>query len=423
MNLRRLFTSKVFLLGLLLRLLVMPFTGHYDIRGINFAVYNLPYKGILNVYQVAAHSPVDYLVNVNFGRDYFIYPPLNYVTLGAFMWLLKPFYGGEFVSWIEGYGSDVLSVLTHPHVWRYLFLMKIPYLVFDVFLLVTLCKFFAKPADRARALAYWWLNPIVIFLPYVWGQFDIIPASIMLAGVYASTQKKPYQTALLFGLAAAFKNYPLILLPFVAIVMGKNIWHMCKIGIVGLLPFVLTTFPYWTDSFFRQTVLFSWQSQKMLDFLWPIGGSEGVYPFFIGYFVILLWTLYRLRGRFDQVLAPSTMVLLWYYATTNFHQQWFLWVLPYLVILAVRDRHLRLIGVGIVVLFFVRLVEIQANVTTELLVWIAPAFDDLPKSRTLVGMLYDINRFRNLVDSAYLAVALFVMGYLGRGGSKEVSRG
>lgn len=413
MTFKQILTSKIFLLGLLIRLMVMPFTGHYDIRGINFAVYNLPFKGIVNVYEVAARGPVDYLVDVNFGRDYFIYPPLNYFTLGGFMTILKPLYGSEFVQWIEGYGNDTQSVLTHPHVWRYLFLMKIPYLCFDILLLFILLKFFPQDLDKQRALKYWWLNPIVIFLPYVWGQFDIIPAAVMLGGVLAGIKNKPYQSVLLFGLAASFKNYSLILLPFLAVIYGKNIWQMIKLMIVGVLPFILTTAPYWSHEFFRKTVLFSWQSQKMMDFMWPIGGSDGVYPFFIGYFLILMWTVYRLRGRYDQIMAPIIMTLTWYYATTNFHQQWFMWVLPYLVILAVKDEKTRLIGVGVVALFFIRLVEIQANVTTELLVWLAPAFDDLPKSRYLVGLAYDIHKFRNIVNSLFLAFSIFVTAYLG----------
>ncbi len=413
MTLKQIITSKIFLLGLLIRFAVMPFTGHYDIRGINFAVYNLPFKGITNVYDVAATGPIDYLVNVNFGRDYFIYPPLNYFTLGSFMTILKPLYGQEFANWIEGYGNDTLSVVTHPHVWRYLFLMKLPYLFFDIMIRYVLTRLFSTDKDKERVMKYWWLNPIVIFLPYIWGQFDIIPASIMLAGIYFGTKGHGYQSALLLGLAASFKNYPLILLPFIAIIFGKNIWHMIKLMVVGMLPFIVTTMPYWSHEFFRKTVLFSWQSQKMMDFMWAIGGSDGVYPFFIGYFLIIMWSLYKLRGRADQIFTPMVMTLTWYYATTNFHQQWFMWVLPYLVILAVRDPKLRLICLGVVGLFFLRLVEIQANVTTELLVWLAPAFDDLPKSRYLVGLAYDIHKFRNIVNSMFIALSFFVSAYLG----------
>ena len=412
MTFKQIFTSKIFLLGLLIRFLVMPFTGHYDIRGINFAVYNLPFKGITNVYEVAANGPIDYLVNVNFGRDYFIYPPLTYFTLGSIMTILKPLYGGEFVNWIQGYGNDILSVVTHPQVWRYLFLMKIPYLLFDFLLLTTLLKFFSKEVDQKRALAYWWLNPIALYLPYIWGQFDIIPAAVMLLGVLSGVKGKPYRAAILFGLSASFKSYPLILLPLLAVILGKNVWQMIKLFFAGLAPFILTTIPFWGQEFFRKTVLFSWQSQKMLDFLWGIGGDDGIYPFVIGYALILLWTVYQLRSQKSALYLPMVMTLTWYYATTNFHQQWFIWILPYLVILAVQDAKLRLIGLGVVGLFFLRLVELQANVTNELFIWLAPAFDDLPKSRYLIGLAYDLHKFRNLVNSFFVALSLFLSAYL-----------
>lgn len=400
------------MLGLLIRLLVMPFTGHYDLRGINFALYNLPFKGISNVYTVAEKGPLDYLVDVNFGRDYFIYPPLTYFTLGSFMTVFKPFYGPEFVNWIEGYGSDISKVLTHPQVWRYLFLMKLPYLFFDILLLFVLLKFFGKPKDRECALKYWWLNPIVIFLPYLWGQFDIIPSAVMLAGVLYGVKNKPYHAAILFGLAASFKNYPLILLPFLAIILGKNLWQMLKLFLAGLAPFVLTTIPFWGHEFFRRSVLFSWQSQKMLDFQLGLGGTDVIYPFVIGYALILLWTLYHLRGKYELLYLPMVMTLTWYYATTNFHQQWFMWVLPYLVILAVQDKKLCLIGLGVIGLFFLRLIELQANVTSELFIWLAPAFDDIPKSRYLIDILYDIGKFRGLVNSLFVALSFFVSVYL-----------
>jgi len=412
-SLKKLFKSKIFLLGLLLRFAVMPFTGHFDIRGINFAVYNLPYKGITNVYEVAAQEPVDYLVNVNFGREYFIYPPLNYFTLGTFMTILKPFYGDEFANWIQGYGNDINRVLTHPHVYKYLFLMKLPYLVFDILLLILLQKFFLTKKDQKLALKYWWLNPIVIFLPYMWGQFDIIPTFFVLWGVYKIIKDKPIYGAFLLGLGASFKNYPLLFLPLVATVSTKSIRQSFKIFITGLLPFIFTTLPYWGHEFFRDTVLFSWQSQKMLDFVWGIGGSEGVYPFMIGYSLIFLYCLYELRGKPHKVHIPIVTSLMWYYATTNFHQQWFMWVLPFIVIYSVQNARFRLIGFWwIIFLFFFRLSVIQANVTTELFVWLSPAFGDLPKTRTMMGMLYDINKLRNIVSSLVMGTSLWVSWYL-----------
>ncbi len=420
MKFTKILSHKVFLFGLLLRLIVMPFTGHWDIRGINFAIYNLPYKGITNIYEVAAHAPVDYFVNVNFGRDYFIYPPLTYATLGATMMILKPFYGSEFRTWIEGYGNDLSAVITHPHVWRYLFLMKLPYLFFDTFLLYTLMKFFQKKKLQELALKYWWLNPIVIFLPYIWGQFDIIPTAVMLLGVLFGTKNKPYSAALLFGLAASFKNYPLLLLPFLAVVTGKNFVHMCKIFVTGLIPFILTTLPFFNHEFFRSTVLFSWQSQKMLDFNLRISSADLIYPFFIGYTAIFLWSLYAYHQRPNTLHKPITLILLLYYATTNFHQQWFMWVMPYLVIIITNDPKLRLIGIWGILLFFIRLICIQANVTTELFIWLAPFFDDLPKSRDIIGIFYDIERFRGIVNSLIAGTVVFFTAYLLKGKNEPI---
>lgn len=402
--------SKIFLIGLFIRLVVMPFTGHPDIRGINFAVFQLPFNHVINIYEVAKSGPVDYLTNVNFGREYFIYPPLTYFTLGSFMWILKPFYGGDFVNWIGGYGNDILSVLTHPSAFRYLFLMKIPYLVFDILMLFGLYKFAVKDEDRDRILKYWWLNPIVIFLPYMWGQFDIIPAAISVLAVWVM-RKHPVRGALLLGLAASFKNYPLMFLPVVILSVAKDWKQGVQMFLGGILPFVLTTLPFAWHTFFRDTVLFSWQSQKMLDFMFGIGGDIGVYPFVIGYSLIAFWSFYVARAKHDAI-GPIVMSLFWYYATTNFHQQWFLWLLPFLVIYAVRITTFRPMLLWITIIFFLRLVSLQGNVTTEIFVWIAPAIDDLPKSRYLVGMIYDINKTRNIIASLYMATSLWVAGMI-----------
>lgn len=408
-----LFSSKLFLLGLLIRLVVMPFTAHYDLRGINFAVYQLPYNHVTNIYEVARSGPIDYLTNVNFGREYFIYPPLNYFTLGTFMWILKPFYGSDFVNWIQGYGNDTLSVITHPQVFRYLFLMKLPYLLFDILMLFSLFKFARLPAERKSVLKYWWLNPIVIFLPYIWGQFDIIPASLSVLAVWI-LKKNPVKGMLLIGLAASFKSYPLILIPLIVITLARDWKQALKMFFAGTLPFVLTSLPYAFNSFFRDTVLFSWQSQKMLDFMWAIGGDIGIYPFVIGYTLIAFWSFYFARKKAD-VIGPLTLALFWYFATTNFHAQWFLWILPFLVLYSVKFKVFRPLYLWITLLFFMRLVSLQGNVTTELFVWIAPAIDDLPKSRYLVGLIYDINKTRNIIASFYVATSLWVSAMIAKG--------
>ena len=51
------------------------------------------------------------------------------------------------------------------------------------------------------------------------------------------------------------------------------------------------------------------------------------------------------------------------------------------------------------------------TIATELFVWLAPAIDDL-QSRYLVGLIYDINKTRNIIASFYLATSLWVSGII-----------
>ena len=147
--------------------------------------------------------------------------------------------------------------------------------------------------------------------------------------------------------------------------------------------------------------------------MWSIGGDIGIYPFVIGYTLIAFWSFSIARAKHDAI-GPIVMILFWYYATTNFHQQWFLWIFPFLVLYAVKSAIFRPILLWVTLLFFMRLVSLQGNVTTELFVWLAPAIDDLPKSRYLVGLIYDINKTRNIIASFYLATSLWVSGIIAK---------
>lgn len=409
---KKIFSNKLFLLGLLIRVIIMPFTGHFDIRGINFAVYNLPFNRALNVYEIVEKGTLDHIVKVNFEREYFVYPPLTYFTLGSAMYILKPFYGSNFTRWINGDGSSVNWVLEHPNVFRYLFLMKVPYLIFDLGLLILLIKFFNNKNIVNKAALYWWLNPISIYLIYLWGQFDIIPAFFTLLSFYLATKKRPLKSALFLGIAAAYKNYPLLLLPILALSGHKNFKSITKTILVGLTPYVVTVLPFLSSKFFRDTVIASRHSQKLMDFLISIGGHEGIYPFIVGYIVILFATAYLINEGYKYTYVPYISVLMWYYATVNFHHQWFLWVMPFLVYALIAHKKLMILFIWTILLFFLRLTVIQADVTFELFAWISPAFNDIPKTRSLMGYLYDINRLRNIVNSLYMGTSLFLIPYL-----------
>src|SRR3989344_9437387 len=92
---------KWLLLGIVLRVLVMPVTFHPDLWGHSFTAYFFAYEGKLNPYEALVNLPSDHQIVTNFGvTDIFIYPPLAYFTLGVFRLLIKPFVDPGFLPFV-----------------------------------------------------------------------------------------------------------------------------------------------------------------------------------------------------------------------------------------------------------------------------------------------------------------------------------
>jgi len=80
----------VLLVGLIVRLVLMPVTFHPDLWAISFSQYFFAYKGIINIYDFLASLPASSVLVANYGQNFFTYPPLAYFTLGFFGFLLRP---------------------------------------------------------------------------------------------------------------------------------------------------------------------------------------------------------------------------------------------------------------------------------------------------------------------------------------------
>ncbi len=122
---------RFFLLGLLLRLLVMPFTGHWDLTSLNQVADNLFNFGKSITYQ-----------------HYFaIYPPLTYIFLGLWQKIISPFAFSDLSNFFSD--PNIISFL-NPHTFRYLFLLKFPYLFFDLAIGFILADFFKGSQNEKK---------------------------------------------------------------------------------------------------------------------------------------------------------------------------------------------------------------------------------------------------------------------------------
>src|SRR5581483_3617962 len=83
------------ILAILLRLLIMPFFFHPDIKTYSYQVSFLQ-KGILNIYSYLPENKAELPL-----KEEFVYFPLTYFTLGIYQIIASPFLGPDFYSWVS----------------------------------------------------------------------------------------------------------------------------------------------------------------------------------------------------------------------------------------------------------------------------------------------------------------------------------
>ncbi|MBU1126877.1 hypothetical protein KKF11_00855 [Patescibacteria group bacterium] len=330
----RSFYGRVLLLALFVRFLLMPFIFHPDIKSHHFHFYFLS-QGVFNIYEFLASN----VQNLPY-TDTFNYPPLVYFVFGAVQFLLKPFLGGGFIGWIFDWGPGRLA---NPEIFRYLFILKIPYLILDIVTAFLLTCFFKEKKQKQKIFLFWLFNPVVLYSIYGLASFDILPSLFVLWSVFLVLKKRPMLGGLILGLAAAFKTYPLLLLPFLAIFGAKDTKTRLKIFILGLVPYFLTCLPFLGSTPFRESVLLSGLSQRLFLAAIPIGFGENLIIF-----VAALTFLFFLALRFasslshpeEKIIPFFLAVLLLVFGLSHFHPQWIVWILPFLTILLVKKPSL-----------------------------------------------------------------------------------
>lgn len=341
-------------LGLILRLAVIPFTLHPDIRGHNYAAFLISQQGkLLTFYDHVRQLPREDQIASLYGDGIFIYPPLAYYAHALFMLVLGPIYPwGTFHSLI----SDMGQTLHDPQLTQLLYLLKAPYLVVDGIGLFLIWKLVAS--DRRKLAALLWIfNPITFYSAYMLGQFDIYIAVFVLLALHISTSKRPWLAGVALGIAAAFKPFPLILLPFLP---NRKIQSI----IAGLATYLVIISPYLTSIGFRQYALLASQSDKLLYAKVMISGSQYL-PLYVVGLGVLLWLAWLTPKKYPAWVWLSTPLLL-FYSVTHFHPQWFTWISPMLILYLVNKKENWILLLVLLLSYLMIIVSFEPSLNTGL---------------------------------------------------------
>lgn len=398
--------AKWFLIGLFLRLILMPITAHPDIWALNFGRYFFAHKGIFNIYDYLYNLPSNYDLVRNYGTNFFTYPPLAYFTLGLFGFILKPFSDPTFSQWLI---SNFSKVYQNPQVFKHLFLLKFPYLFFDLGIAFLLMGLFKEEKKKKLAFLFWIFNPLAFYTTFMIGQFDIIPVFLVVLSLYLALRNKKEWAAVVLGIGGAFKMFPLFFLLPLVLVFGKTLGGKIKLAVLGIAPYLLTIIPFLGSVAFRQVALFSPQSQKMLFMILPVSGAEGIYIFFFFYFLICFIATYAKPAKENFWLYPFAILLL-LFSTTHYHPQWFLWLTPFLILALVKNNfankwlHLILFSCFLIITFF-----FEPSLHIGLFVPVKPSLANLSGGlEEVISHFYNPFQLKSLVRSLFAATAVFL---------------
>lgn len=313
------------ILAVAMRLFIAGSTFHADIVGQSLSSYFFGYQNVTNIYDHLASLPSDHPLVQHFNvKDIFIYPPLTYFTLGTFL-------KGASLIIPETFFTDLMNggSIFQPNLSLYLIVLKLPYLFIDIAMAFVLASLFDKEKQKKWAFLLWLFNPVTFYATLSMGVFDIIPAIFTVLSLVFAKKNKLGWAAVMIGIGTAYKQYPIFLLPFV-VLAAKGFRNRLKILLLGLVPYIITIAPFITSPSFRNMV-FSAQSQKMFYMQWMVSGGEGLYPYILG-FVLLVFHALRNKNLIQKLWKYYLGYFLILFSVTHFHPQWFLWVSPFIII-------------------------------------------------------------------------------------------
>lgn len=390
---------KLLVLAIFLRLLVSAYLFHPDIKTYNFQASFLK-KGVINIYSYLIDNKATLPL-----KEEFVYFPLTYFTVGGYQAIISSFLGSNFDTWLADAGSN--TMLNNPNIFKYLILLKLPLLFMDIYIAFLMLKFFKDKKDGERAFTLWLFNPFTIILIYAFSNIDLYAVLLSLIAFLYIKRDKLLKASIFIGLAASFKLYPVLFVPFL-LMKAKTTKEKVLSVFIPLLTLLIVTLPFFSPAFV-QSALISGLSTRIFSPGFSIGFGESI---IVGLF--LLSTLFFtgwIFGKRIKLFNYFVAMLLIVFSFSHFHISWLLWISPFLVILAVSKPTLKwLIFFWAIFAISIPLFYSDRSMTISLFRIYTSWYDFLPTPFIVTQKFYDPYNFQSMLHSvlAGLSVAMSV---------------
>lgn len=396
--------STILVIGIILRIFLASTTYHSDVVPFDFAGKVIASGNIINFYDYLWDLPENHPYLKVYPRNLFNYPPLPYFFLGGVSllttWIIDPVIHNNFVlDFSKTLGSPQLNIL--------LLLLKLPYFFFDIAVAYLIMSFFKEEKDKKLAFALWIFNPINLYATYMVGQFDIIPTFLTVAALYFVVNKNRFTlAAILLGLGAAFKIFPLLFIIPLALVK-TNFWERFKLILTSGITYILFAYPFINSEGFRMTAALANQTTKSFYANIPISGGESII-LFLAVVIFIYIVFYYKKTLTEDLWKRFFVMILVFFIFTHFHPQWFLWITPFFVIELVKTKlkHWPLV-VGLIVTFVGMITFFDSGLSIGLFSAINPALYNLPDFWKIIGLNFDPNVSRSILQTTFVGISAY----------------
>lgn len=413
-------------LGILLRIILMVSSCHFDLLSYYWLSHRAVYHGDASTETIAIPKTAEALNRlhaswlvlikkiINNGRDPWTED-----------WFLKEDpHRANIDSWRQ--------FVNQPNIHWILFLLKLPYLLFELLAVFLLYKAISHDDSKYKALNFLIFNPISLFVIYVFGSHDIIPVFFVILSLYLVKIRCKYLPVVSLVIAIILKLYILFLFPIFILILGKNWRERIKLVLFGFFPLVFLLFISLlaNKTVNPKTVFLSVAQLRYIDFLLSFALMflhmyDRLYPFIIGYCLILFSAAYsgRAAGLFNTLIKYVTVSGLIFYSFCFFHPQYFLLIVPLTAFQISRDRRFLPLFFVLVFCYFIYVFQWGKDTTSRLFMPLNPEFFvNLKSPLEFISHFYPADKFIGIFRSIFTATSLW-MAYLllKTGDSKELA--
>jgi len=401
---------KYFLIGMLIRLMMLPFFFQRD---------------LLSTYQRAAEA----VFAGDFASDF--YQILTHTIHSAYLFIINAIVPAvsEYSSILldENTWTSWINFITGYNVFTVLALFKGLYLIFDL-----LCMFFIlrlsfddNAEGRLNVFRFWMFNPVVIFVVYIFARHDIIGVFVTIIALLLAKKDRKYWSILVLAVAIALRFFPImILLPLIFYLARskKDYILLSVLGVSGLAALEAIT-----NIFYGNSLIFSLLNTQHFNYILSskleLIIHDRIFIFIVAYFLIVFSFIQIKKKSFDLLIDYGAIIYLAYIALSYFHPQYVLWAVHFLVIIFARRKslayyHWLQFGLLMIILIY------WGDLVTK---FVAAPLDHrffiyITGPIPIIERFYDSAKFVNIFRSVFTAVSLWMIYLIYRDSRSIIDR-